>query len=121
LTASEKDYLKIWNRLENKQITFDKVVDLFYKDGKTPKWADCHVYYSTRDVTVVKIFFSRQFRDEKETYYMDKGTGPFKAVVTLPVGYSDNGPKFDVNWRKNRDDRKNRNVWTLIMQLIKSE
>ena len=121
LTTTENDYLKIWNRLENKQISFDKVVELFYKEGKTPKWADCNVYYSTSDLTVVKIFFSRQFRDDKETYYLDRGTGPFKALVTLPFDYTENGKKFDVNWKKNLDDRKSKNIWTRIKQLIKSE
>jgi hypothetical protein len=121
LTATENDYLKIWNRLENQQLSFDKVVDLFYKNGNTPKWADCSIYYSTRDVTVVKIFFSRQFRDEKETYYLDRGTGPFKASVTLPFDYSESGKKFDVNWKKNLDDRKRKSIWTKIKQLIKSD
>jgi hypothetical protein len=121
LATTENDYLKIWNRLENKQISFDKVVELFYKEGKTPKWADCNVYYSTSDLTVVKIFFSRQFRDDKETYYLDRGTGPFKALVTLPFDYTENGKKFDVNWKKNLDDRKSKNIWTRIKQLIKSE
>lgn len=121
LTATEKDYLEIWNKLKSKQITFDKVVELFYKDGRTPKWADCSVYHSTRDLTVVKIFFSREFRDEKETYYLDRGTGPFKAVVTTPFDYSESGQKFDVNWRKDLDDRKSKNIWTTIKLLIKSE
>jgi hypothetical protein len=121
LTTTEKEYLKIWNGLENKQITFDRVVDLFFKDGKTPKWADCNVYYSTTDLTIVKIFFSREFRDEKEIYYLDRGTGPFKAVVTTPFDYSENRPKFDVNWKKNLDDRKSKNIWTKIKQLINSE
>jgi hypothetical protein len=112
--------LETWNRLENKQITFDQVVDLFFKEGKTPKWADCNIYYSTKDLTVVKIFFSRQFKDESEIYYLDRGTGPFKAVVETPFDFSE-GKKFDVNWRKDFDNRKKKNVWTRIKQLIKSE
>lgn len=121
LTETEKEYLKLWNRLENKQITFDNVVDLLYKDGKTPKWADCNVYYSTCDLTVIKIHFSRQFKDEKGIYYLERGTGPFKEFVATPYDYSQNGEKFDVNWKKNLDELKNRNLWTRIKQLIKSE
>src|SRR5690349_8077357 len=121
LTESEKEHLKIWNSLKNKQITFDKVVDLFFQNGTTPKWADCNVYHSTKDLTVVKIFFSREFRDEKETYYLERGTGPFKAVVTTPFDYSAGGPKFDVNWKRDMDDRRSKNIWTRIKQLLKSE
>lgn len=106
LTAEENEYLKSWNKLLDKQLTFDQVVDLLFKDGKTPKWADCNVYYSTTDLIIVKIFFSRQFRDEKEIYYLERGTGPFKAVVATPYDYMDNGDKFDVNWKKRLDDKK---------------
>jgi hypothetical protein len=118
LTMEENEYLKTWNKMENKQLTFDQVVDLFFKEGKAPKWADCNVYYSTADLTVVKIIFSRQFRDEKEIYYLERGTGPFKALVAIPHYYTDNGDMFDVNWKKNLDDKKKRSVWTKVKQLI---
>jgi hypothetical protein len=121
LTTTEKGYLKTLNRLENKQLTFDQVVELFFKEGKTPKWADCNVYYSTKDLTVVKIVFSRQFRDEKEIYYLDRGTGPFKAVVTTPHYNSENGDKFDVNWKKDLDDKKQKRLWTKVKRLIRFE
>ena len=65
------------NKLENIEITFDQIVDLFYKNGKSPKWADYNVYLSTSEKTVVKIYFSRQFKEEKEIYYLERGTGPF--------------------------------------------
>ena len=121
LTTAENNYLKTWNRLKNKQLTFDQVTELFFKEGKTPKWADCHVYYSTKNLTVVKIFFSLEFREEKEIYYLERGTGPFKAVVAIPFDHSKNSDKFDVNWKKNWDDKRNRNIWTRIRRLIKSE
>jgi len=81
LNDEEKDYLKLWNKLENTELSFDQVTELFYKNGKTPKWADCSVCLSTPDKTIVRIFFSRQFRTEEEIYYLDRGTGPFKALV----------------------------------------
>jgi hypothetical protein len=118
LTTEENENLKTLKKFKNKQITFDQVVELLFKNGTTPKWADCNVYYSTPDLTVVKIFFSRQFRDEREIYYLDSGTGPFKAVVAMPFDYTENGQKFDVNWKKNWDDRKQTGLWTKIKQLI---
>jgi hypothetical protein len=120
LTAAENDYLKTWNKLKDKQITFDEVVNVFHKYGQTPKWADCNIYYSTMNLTVIKIFFSRQFRDEKEIYYLERGTGPFKAVVATPFEFME-GKKFDVNWKKDLDDRKTSSIWTKIKRLIKSE
>ena len=119
LTTEENEYLKTWNKYSNKLLTFDQVVELFFKDGQTPKWADCYVYYSTSDMTVVKIFFSRQFRDEKEIYYLERGTGPFKAVVATPHYSNNNGDKFDVNWKKHLDDKKQGGLWTKVKQLIK--
>ena len=111
LTDKENDYLKIWNQLKDRQISFDQVTDLFYQDNKTPKWVDSSIYYSTPNLTVVHLFFSRQFRDETEIYYLERGTGPFKAVVGIPP---DNrkvlrGDKFDVNWKKYWDDEKGDN------------
>lgn len=108
LTANENNYVKVWIKHKNKQISFDQVVDLFYRDNKMPKWVDSSVYYSTPNITIVHLFFSRQFRNENEIYYLDRGTGPFKAVVGIPP---DNlkimkGEKFDVNWKKHWDDKR---------------
>ena len=122
LTDKENDYLKIWNQLKDRQISFDQVADLFYQDNKTPKWVDSSVYYSTPNLTVVHLFFSRQFRDETEIYYLERGTGPFKAVVGIPP---DNrkvlrGDKFDVNWKKYWDDEKGGNSFmTKLKRLFK--
>lgn len=118
LTTEENEYLKSWNKLLDKQLTFDQVVELLFKDGKTPKWADCSVYYSTADLTVVKILFSRQFRDEKEIYYMGRGTGPFKPVVATPHYYTNKGAKFDVNWKKHLDDKKRGGLWKKVRRLL---
>lgn len=119
LTTEENEYMETWNSLLDKQLTFDQVVDLLFKEGKTPKWADCHVYQSTADLTIVKILFSRQFRGEREIYYMERGTGPFKAVVATPHYYSGNGNKFDVNWKKHLDDKKQGRLWTKLRRRIK--
>ena len=108
LTDIENGYLKKWNELKDKQITFNEVVDLFHKNNKTPKWVDSSIYYSTIDLTIVHLFFSRQFKDENEIYYLDRGTGPFKAVVGIPPDNKKEmqGEKFDVNWKWKWDNEK---------------
>lgn len=108
LTEKENSHIKVWNELQDKQLSFDQVVNLFYQDNQTPKWVDSSIYFSTPILTVVHLFFSREFRNENEVYYLDRGTGPFKPVVGIPP---DNikvmkGDKFDVNWKKYWDDRK---------------
>jgi hypothetical protein len=102
LTEKENGYLRIWNSLRDKQLSFDQVVDLFYQDGKTPKWVDSSVIYSTQDLTVVRLLFSREFRTEDGTYYLDRGTGPFKAVVQIPPDHLKviKDGKFDLNWKR---------------------
>jgi hypothetical protein len=120
LTEKENGYLKVWNKLQGRQISFHQVVDLFYQDDKTPKWVDSSIYFSTPNLTVVHLFFSREFREENEVYYLDRGTGPFKAVVGMPP---DNrkimkGDKFDVNWKKYWDDEKNKSRFITKLKRI---
>nr|WP_315247614.1 hypothetical protein [uncultured Flavobacterium sp.] len=115
LTHDENEYLKTWNKLENTEISFDQVIELFYKNGKTPKWADCNIESSTLDKTVVKILFSRQFKDESEIYYLERGTGPFKAVVDTPYTNVENKDvKFDVNWKANLEKSKSKNIFSKL-------
>ena len=108
LTDIENSYLKVWNKLQDKQLSFDQVVDLFYQNSQTPKWVDSSIYFSTPTLTVVHLFFSREFRDENEIYYLERGTGPFKALVGIPPDNRKDmkGEKFDVNWKKYWDDEK---------------
>ena len=116
LSDEENEYLKTWNELEDKEITFEKVIELFYKNGKTPKWADCSVYLSTPDKTVVKIYFSRQFKQEEEIYYLERGTGPFKALVKTK--FAENADvKFDVNWKAKLDKKKTENIFSKLKLL----
>jgi len=120
LTHIENGYLKLWNNLQDKQITFDQVVDLFYQDNKTPKWVDSSIYFSTTDLTVIHLFFSRQFKDESEVYYLDQGTGPFKPLVVMPPENRKiliNG-KFDVNWKKYWDDENKKNSFLTKLNRI---
>lgn len=119
LTEEENKYIKTWNKLENKEITFDQVVELFYQNGKTPKWADCNVHLSTSEKTVVKIFFSRQFKEEKEIYYLERGTGPFKAVVnTSSENMKDINGKFDVNWKVKLENKKSKGILSKIKRMF---
>ena len=102
LTDKENNYLKVWISFRDKHLSFDQVVDLLYQDNKTPKWVDCSIVYSTQNLTVVRLFFSREFRTEDEIYYLDRGTGPFKAVVEIPPDHLKvmKGNKFDLNWER---------------------
>ncbi|WP_166926351.1 hypothetical protein [Flavobacterium poyangense] len=119
LTEDENEYLKTWNELQNVEISFDKVVDLLYKNGKTPKWADCYVYLSNSKKTVIKIYFSRQFKQEEEIYYLERGTGPFKAVVnTSSQNVKNSDGKFDVNWKAKLEKRKSKNLFSKIKRLF---
>lgn len=118
LSEIENRYFEVWNKLENTEISFDEVVDLFYKNGTTPKWADCNVYLSTSDKTVVKIFFSRQFKDDAEIYYLERGTAPFKALVNTPIKNVENPEdKFDVNWKYKLERNKSQNIFTKLRKL----
>jgi hypothetical protein len=122
LTEEENSYLKIWNKLQGKRLSFDQVVDLFYQDNKTPKWIDSSIYFSTPTLTVVHLFFSREFRDDNEVYYLDRGTGPFKAVVVMPPENRKfmKGDKFDVNWKKYWDDeREHTSLITKLKRIFK--
>ncbi len=116
LTEEENAYLKKLNDFESKEITFDQVIDLFYKNGKTPKWADCSVYFSSSDKTIVKIYFSRQFKFEEEIYYLERGTGPFKAVVETQFAQNLT-EKFDVNWKARLDKNKKKNIFSKLKLL----
>lgn len=118
LSEIENSYLEVWNKLENAEISFYEVVDLFYRNGTTPKWADCYVYLSTSDKTVVKIFFSRQFKEDAEIYYLERGTAPFKAVVNTPFKSIENpGEKFDMNWKYKLERNKSQNIFTKLRKL----
>lgn len=120
LTEREKCYLKVWNKLEGKQLSFEQVVAQFYQDNQTPKWVDSSVYFSTPHLTVVHLFLSREFRNEDEVYYLERGTGPFKAVVAVPPDSRKilKGGKFDVNWKKYWDDEENSFLTKLKRKLL---
>jgi hypothetical protein len=113
LTAEENSYLKTWHKLKNKTLCFDEVVELLYRNGKVPLWANCTVYHAAKNKTVIKILFSRRFRSGDAVYYLDQGTGPFKAQVALPADYIQ-GTRFDVNWKKLQDDKKKNFITRLL-------
>ncbi|WP_130736524.1 hypothetical protein [Flavobacterium sp. J27] len=120
LSEEENEYLKTWKKIQNKELSFEQVVAFFYKNGKTPKWADCNIYLTNSEKTIVKIEFSREFKEENEIYYTERGTGPFKAVV---VTSSQNGAnseeKFDVNWKANLDKQKTESIVKKIIKIFK--
>jgi len=103
LTPEENGYMATWNSIADQEMTFDEVVDLLCKDRKTTMWADCHIVHADAQATVVKITFSRRFRDGSDIYYMDWGTGPFKALMRMPPDRKPGSARFDVNWHKEFD------------------
>jgi hypothetical protein len=108
LTPNELIYLAAFNKVKDKELLFDDVISLLYKNGTTTKWADCTIYRASSKKTVVKILFAREFADASQIYYLDMGTGPFKAMVALPQDHLKivKNNKFDVNWEVKRDNAK---------------
>lgn len=120
LSEEENDYLKTWKKIHNKELSFDQVVAFFYVNGKTPKWADCNIYLTNSEKTIVKIHFSREFKEENEIYYTERGTGPFKAVVvTLTQNETNSEEKFDVNWKANHNKQKTESIVKKIIKIFK--
>jgi hypothetical protein len=100
-TDEENNFIIACQQYRGQNLTFQQIVDLLYSKHKCVKWANCQVYSSTLDKTVVKIEFSKEFVDECEVYYLERGTGPFKAVVAIPPDHLKImiGDRFDVNWQ----------------------
>jgi len=104
LNEKEISVLNSWNKFEGKLLTAMEVVDLFHHDNKVPVWIDMTVYEARPDLTVIDLFCSRRLREEEEL--MHQGLHPFHVQVATPpdsLKVEIDG-KFDVNWKKKRDD-----------------
>ena len=104
LNEKEISVLKSWNKFEGQLLTATEVVDLFHHDNKAPVWIDMTVYEARPDLTVIDLFCSRRLREEEELMY--QGLHPFHLQVATPPDFSkvEIDGKFDVNWKKKRDD-----------------
>ena len=79
------------------ELTDKEVIDLLYRNGKTPVWIDISVYKSNKKTTIFKLLCAGRYTDDKkELYYQNGGTGPFgiKSPV-LPFDYKE-GRKFNL-------------------------
>lgn len=119
LNEKEISVLKTWNEYEGQHLTANQIVDLFHHSSKVPVWVDMKVYESRPDLTVIDLFCSRRLREENEL--MHPGFPPFHLQVSIPP---DNlkveiGGKFDVNWKKKRDDKnKPKGILPRLKQLF---
>lgn len=119
LNEKEISVLKSWNKLEGQLLTADEIIDLFHHDNKVPVWVNTTVYEARPDLTVIDLFCSRRLREEKELRH--QGLHPFHLQVATPPDNLKLGieGKFDVNWKKIRDDRhKSKGLYATLKQLF---
>jgi hypothetical protein len=120
LTEKEISVLNTWNKYEGQLLTANQVVDLFHHNNKVPVWVDISVYESQPDLTVIDLFCCRRLREEKEL--MHPGVPPFHLQVQIPPDHLkiERGGKFDVNWKKKRDDKqKPQSILSRLKQLFR--
>lgn len=119
LNEKEIAVLATWNRHEGQLLTADQVVGLFHHDNKVPVWIDTSVYEARPDLTVIDLCCSRRLREENEL--MHPGLPPFHLQVAMPPNHLkvEIDGKFDVNWKKKRDDQsKPKGILTRLKQLF---
>lgn len=122
LNEKEISILKTWNKYERYLLTANQIVDLFHHDNNVPVWIDMTVYETRSDLTVIDLFCSRRLREEKEL--MHQGLHPFHLKVSMPSDNFKNeiDGKFDVNWKKKRDDKHNPyGIRTWLKQLFSQD
>lgn len=107
LTGEELAVLQGWNKYENKVLPADQVVDLCWQGGKVPVWIDITVYECRSDYTLFDLFCSRRLRMDDELYYPGP-VMPFHIQVVMPPDHLkiEQEGRFDINWKKRLDDRK---------------
>lgn len=121
LNEYEIAVLKIWNTHENKILTTDQIVDLLHHNNTVPVWIDATIYEARKDLTVIDLFCSRRLRNDNELYHQGK-IMPFHLQVSTPPDQLkiEKDGKFDVNWKKRLDDKKNsRSLLTKFKELLR--
>jgi hypothetical protein len=105
LSEMEISVLSTWNKYQGQLLTANQIVDLFHHDNKVPVWVDASVCEALPDLTIIDLFCSRRLREEKEL--MHPGLPPFHLQVATPPDNlkEEINSKFDVNWKKKRDDK----------------
>lgn len=121
LTDLEKQNLIKLNRLTNKPLTVDQVIASLCHDNKVPLWINTTVYESKKDLTIIHLFCSRRLRDDNELFYKAVKYPPFNTFVPLPPDSlrKEIDGKFDINWKKQFDDKQKPNFFSRIKLLLK--
>ena len=119
LNKKDMSVLKTWNEYEGQLLTANQIVELFHHDNKVPVWVDMTVYEARQDMTVIDLFCSRRLREEDELMY--PGLPPFHLQVATPPDSLKvvRDGKFDVNWKKERDDnQKTKGILKRLKQIF---
>jgi hypothetical protein len=114
LDEFEKKNLINLNRYADKRLTKDQVIDLLVHDNKVPLWINTTVYQSKKDLTIIHLFCSRRLRTDNELFHQIVIYPPFSTLVPFPPDplRKDINGKFDINWKKQLDDRQN--SWSIF-------
>lgn len=75
----------------------NEVVNILHQNDRFPVWIDLSIKSASATFTVLELLASdRTPQDLSETYYFDRGTGPFGVKgPAFPSGYNpDSGKKF---------------------------
>lgn len=82
-------------------IPASRVVELLWRDGLLPEWVDISVVQADDEHTYFQLLCCGRFTaNESRYYYASRGQGPFGIKSPqLPMGWSDDQGRFDLNWR----------------------
>jgi len=127
LNEFEKKNLKILNRYAKKVLTFDQVLELLHHENQVPLWIDMSIYESNPNATIFELLCSRRLRRDEKLFYKAVKYPPFNVLVPTPLDVvissdllkSGIREKFDVNWRKNLNDKQKRvNIFEKLKRLF---
>lgn len=83
-----------------KNLAAHEVVELLWREGRVPQWADLAVVDETAEATVLEVLCAGRFTgDESRLYYAERGTGCFGPKgPALPLDYVE-GRRFSIHHR----------------------
>jgi len=109
LNKDEIRMLRLFNTYEGILFSRDEVIDLLHHNNKVPLWINTTIYESLPDLTIVNLFCSRRFREDKDLLYFVDKYAPFHLLVPVPFEYSSSkldckkvevDGKYDINFQK---------------------
>ncbi len=103
-------------RFKNKRLSEEELMDLLYIDGSIPNWINISVYKSNKELTLIHILATREWRP----YHKAEADFPkmeiFHSQVSLPSEYDKISGKFDVNWKYDMVNSKH--IWDRIKDIF---